>query len=126
MRPDEKIKSIEKTRDWAWPLATLLVELLLCSALGFCAVSGSFWTIPVLGLLIFSSIFPLWLLVLAMAHAGRGRWMIRSLVLGLLLFANVWHIASFIRYRDQGHRLSAADLWDGWQEPQIRAFMFDA
>lgn len=125
-RPDEQPQPMDiKLRDWAWPLATLLVQLLLSLALGYCTVSGSFWTTPVLGLLIFSSAFPLWVLVLAMTHTGRGRWVIRGVVVGILLLASIWHLASFLRYRDQGHRLSAVDLWAGWQEPQIRAFMFE-
>jgi hypothetical protein len=115
-----------KSLPWHWPFIALLVHLLFGLALATWADPPYRWSIPILAVLLFSSAFPLWLAIPLMALNGRAAVPLRLLIgLGLVL-ASAWQVASFLRYRDQGHGLTANDLWSGLLEPQTRSFMLSS
>lgn len=75
--------------------------------------------------LVFAGYLPLLLVAALAALPGRLGVAFRVLLVVVITLVGAWHIASYLRFRDQGFGLTVADVCSGLREPQVRAFIID-
>jgi hypothetical protein len=78
-----------------------------------------YWLIPILTTIILASTFPVSLFLFApTVITGKFRYYVRACVGIVTVIFGLWHVASFVRYMDQGHGVTLIDIYSSFQEPQ--------
>ena len=111
--------SSKSVLNWHWPIICYLSYGFLCFGLAFIMEQQRYWLIPILTTIILTSTFPVSLFLFApTVITGKFRYYVRACVGIVTVIFGLWHVASFVRYMDQGHGVTLIDIYSSFQEPQ--------